>query len=185
MAWCCASCRVAQMAGRMGLSMWIGIAVVFFIAEGMNVWGTSNDRAPTFDATCNDWFRTFYPELRNANDVPKTDTFWWDECRPKLIAKLIIKAAVAVVGWIGMTIALTVVRRAVVNKYQIHETALISWVLSCFCGFCTLYQVSAEVDFSERGRLDSCSADCKVLGPVFSGKVLPFVTTRCPFVTTP
>jgi hypothetical protein len=148
MASCCASCRVAQMAGRVGHSMWIGIAVLFIIAQGMTFWGSSIETSPepTFDYYCN-YYYSYYGSAR---------------CTEKFYIKVAIKAAVAVVGWIGMTIALTVVRRAVVNKYQIHETACCSWALSCCCGFYSLYQVSAEVDFSERGRLDSCSADCKV-----------------------
>jgi Cys-rich protein (TIGR01571 family) len=168
MAWCCASCRVAQMAGRLGHSAWIGIAVMFFIAEAMNIFGTEQDRAPTYDDDCNNWVRDMYPAI-SPNDapttylsIPSTDTYWFDTCRPKQFAKFGIKLALAIAGWIGMTVVLLMIRRAVVAKYQIHETALKSWVLSCFCGFCTLYQVSAEVDFAERGRLDACSTDCKV-----------------------
>lgn len=168
MAFCCASCRVAQMAGRLGHSAWIGIAVMFFIAEAMNIYGTEHDQTPTYDDNCNRWVSDNYPAI-SPNDapttylsIPSTDTYWFDTCRPKQFAKFGIKLALAIAGWIGMTAVLLMIRRAVVAKYQIHETAWKSWVLSCFCGFCTLYQVSAEVDFAERGRLDALSTDCKV-----------------------
>ena len=61
-------------------------------------------------------------------------------------------AGVAAVGTVSQALAALAMRREIVRKYEIDETASASFLLSCCCMPCSTVQVVNEVMVRERGN---------------------------------
>ncbi len=50
-------------------------------------------------------------------------------------------------------------RQALVAKYQIQEPCIISWIIACYCGNCSLCQMANEVQVRENGKFGCGGSD--------------------------